>query len=94
MRAKLRDVLQNLGDPAWAEPIALAAGMMRGRTELVTLLYEEYKKRPRSDLQLLLAACLRDAELENFDFDPSYLIIQDEILGSLVDLASSRRAMT
>jgi len=88
VRSKIRDVINNVANPRWNEPIALAAGVLRGRTELVSTLYEEYKKHPTAEFSVLLGACLRDADLEDFSYDPDYLITQDDILSSIVDTAS------
>jgi len=93
VRAEIGDVIRNLANPLWAEPIALAAGILKGRTELVTVLYEEYKARSTLELRVLLASCLRDSDLDNFEFDPDYLIKQDEILSELVDTALTPEPM-
>lgn len=85
--SQIVDVISNIANPIWNEPIALAAGVLRGRTELVSTLYEEYKKRPTAEFKILLGLCLRDADLDNFNFDPSYLITQDDILSDVVDTA-------
>lgn len=87
VRAKIGDVLRHSINPAWAEPIALAAGIMRGRTELVDELYAYYQRQPGPELEMLLALCLRDADLDNFEFDPQHLQQRDEILSNTVNLA-------
>lgn len=87
IRAKIGDVIANLANPGWTEPITLAAGILRGRTELVTVLYDEYKERPTSEFRMLMAGSLRDADLDDFSFDPDYLIKQDEILSELIEAA-------
>lgn len=87
VKAELGDVLSNVANPIWTEPIKLAAGILRGRTEFISILYEEYKEKPTPQFELLMAGCLRDADLENFEFDNDYLIKQDEILSRLVETA-------
>jgi len=87
VRAEIGDVMRNLANPRWAEPITLAAGILRGRTELVTVLNEECKARTTKELRLLVAGCLRDADLNNLDFAKEYLVIQDERLSDLVEIA-------
>lgn len=88
VRAHIGDVISNAINPAWTEPIALAAGIMRGRSELVSELYALYKARSNPDLEMLLALCLRDADLEDFTIDPEYQIKRDEILSKLVETAT------
>jgi len=92
VRSEIGEVLTNAINPAWSEPIALAAGILRGRSELVSALFDAYKDRRTAEIQLLLATCLRDADLENFALDPSYLLKQDEILGQLVQTAAEVKA--
>lgn len=92
VRSEIGEVLTNAINPAWSEPIALAAGILRGRSELVTALFDAYKDRRTPEIQLLLATCLRDADLENLAQDPSYLLKQDEILGQLVQTAAEAKA--
>jgi predicted NACHT family NTPase len=87
MRSEIGEVLKNLANTRWFEPISLAAGILKGRPELVNVLYEEYKTRPTTELQLLLAGCLRDADLDKTDTDPDLLSIQDTILTAVVGLA-------
>lgn len=87
LRDEIFDVIRNLRNDFWAEPIALAAGMLKGRTELPSVLYEEHKVRPTIELQILLAACLRDADLTKLDYEADYLLKQDEILTGLVETA-------
>lgn len=84
LREELAVMLANTINPAWQEPIALAAGILRGRSELITLLFEEYQKQPSPELETLLGVCLRDAELEDFSVDPRVLLIQDEVISKLV----------
>lgn len=81
---QISDVLQNIGDPRWYEPVMLAAGMLRGRPEFVLALYEHYQLRPRPDFQKLLIGCLRDADLDRLDLDPEYMVAQDRLLSDLV----------
>ena len=90
VRSQIGEVITNAIDPAWTEPIALSAGILRGRKELVTILYESAKADSVPELETLLALCLRDADLEDFAFDPAYLIKRDEILGELVEAATER----
>ena len=80
VRGKLGEVLVNAINPAWFEPIALAAGIMRGRSELVGELHALQRQQPSKDLELLLALCLRDANLEEFPADEELLNRRDEIL--------------
>ncbi len=92
VRGQLGDVIMNVINPAWTEPIALAAGIMRGRPELVDELYETYKTHSSPELQMLLALCMRDADLEDFAFDPGFMIKRDEILSNLVETATEATA--
>jgi NACHT domain-containing protein len=94
VRAEIRDVLRNVANPRWFEPISLAAGILKGRPEIVNILYEDYKTRPTSELQILLAGCLRDADLEKSDIDPDLLLIQDTILSEVVSLAFATEQVT
>jgi predicted NACHT family NTPase len=87
VKSEMRDVLRNIANPRWFEPISLAAGILKGRSEIVDLLYEEYKTHPSTELKLLLAGCLRDADLEKADVNPDLLLIQDTILSEMVGLA-------
>jgi predicted NACHT family NTPase len=89
LKSEMRDVLRNIANPRWFEPISLAAGILKGRSEIVNLLFEEYKTHPTKELRILLAGCLRDADLEKTDIDPDLLLIQDTILSEIVGLAFS-----
>jgi len=89
LRSEIGDVVKNLANPRWFEPICLTAGILRGRSELITVLFDEYTTHPSIELQLLLAGCLRDADLDRTDLEPGLLLIQDKILGAIVDLAIS-----
>ncbi len=86
VKAGIVDILRNIANPRWVEPISLAAGILRGRKELFMELFEVYKAQPNPDSQfkLLLASCLRDADLSNFASNSEDLIAQDEILSELV----------
>ncbi len=84
LHEELAATVANTINPAWQEPIALAAGILRGRPELITILFEEYQKQPSPELEALLGICLRDAELEDFSIDPYVLLIQDEVISKLV----------
>jgi hypothetical protein len=87
VRSEIGDVLRNLANPRWFEPICLAAGMLKGRPEMINTLYEEYKIHPTTELQLLLAGSLRDADLDKTDVSPDLLLIQDTILSAIIGLA-------
>lgn len=88
------DLEAHVSDTRWAEPIALAVGVMRGRTELLRLLYELYARDPTDDLMLLIAACLRDADVLEHDGDlpDELLLVQDRILARVVDAAGAADA--
>lgn len=88
IQAEATEFVNNIYNPLWTEPIALAAGILRGRTELVTFLYETYQRNPRPELRTLLGRCLRDADLANLHLDQDYLGIQDHILSEIVEAAS------
>ena len=94
VRSEIGDVIRNLANPRWFEPISLAAGILKGRSEIVNVLYEEYKVRPSMELQLLLAGCLRDADLDRTDIDSDLLLIQDRILSTVVELAFASEQVT
>jgi predicted NACHT family NTPase len=94
VRSELGDVFKNLANPRWFEPVSLAAGILRGKPELVNVLYEEYKARPTTELQLLLAGCLRDADLDNADINPDLLLVQDTILSAIVGLVFAAEDVT
>lgn len=87
VRSQIGEVIVNAINPAWSEPIALAAGILRGRSELIEALFEAYRDRPSPDIEMLLAMCMRDADLENFELDDDHLLKQDQILSRLVDTA-------
>jgi len=87
VRTQIRDVLKNITNPRWAEPITLAAGILKGRTELVSTLFEEVKGRNDPEVWLLLAGALRDSDLNSEQLKPNYMLIQDEILEHLVESA-------
>lgn len=85
--SQIPEVIANAINPAWSEPIALAAGILRGRSELITALFDAYQDRPSPDIEILLAMCMRDADLENLDLGNDYLLKQDQILSRLVATA-------
>lgn len=87
VRSEVGDMLKNLANPRWFEPICLAAGILKGRPDLVNILYAEYKMRPTRELQLLLGGCLRDADLDKTDLDPEFLLVQDTVLSDVVGIA-------
>lgn len=87
LHEELAAVVANAINPAWQEPIALAAGILRGRPELITILFEEYQRQPSPELEALMGICLRDAELEDFNIAPHVLLIQDEVISKLVTSA-------
>lgn len=91
VRGSIRDLLNNLYNPLWTEPIALAAGVMRGRSELISVLHEEYKVSPNDELLGLLGMSLRDADLEAPDRDPEVMLIQDEVFSKLVARAYPKK---
>ncbi|HMM98614.1 MAG TPA: NACHT domain-containing protein [Anaerolineales bacterium] len=93
LRSELGDILRNITNPRWFEPISLASGILRGRSELVNVLYEEYKARPTVELQLLLAGCLRDANLDEEDLGSDFLLIQDMILSEVVKIAYTAESL-
>jgi hypothetical protein len=92
LQAEASELAANVHNPLWAEPIALAAGILRGRPELVTFLYHEYRRRMTPELQILLGRCLRDADLANMRFDQDYLGIQDHILSEIIEAAFPSKA--
>jgi hypothetical protein len=83
--AEVKDVRAHIGDVI---SNAINPGIMRGRSELVSELYALYKARSSPDLEMLLALCLRDADLEDLTLDPEYQIKRDEILSKLVETAT------
>lgn len=87
---RLMDLTSNISNPLWKEPITLAAGILRGRTELFMFLYNEYSTRADKHIQLLLAGCLRDADLSSQMQSPDYLIAQDDILSNLVAMSTTQ----
>jgi hypothetical protein len=88
IKAEIPEVLENAINPRWYEPIALAAGILRGRTELVTILFEEAQLNPSPELDGLLALCMRDADLEDLTLDEDFLQKQDEIISGIVEIAA------
>lgn len=59
----------------------------------MNVLYEEYKARPTVELQLLLAGCLRDANLDEEDLGSDFLLIQDMILSEVVKIAYTAESL-
>lgn len=90
VRVELRDVLAQVGDPRWAEPIALAASILDGSPELIEAIFEEYGRDESPDAILLLANCLRDTDLAAAVADERAYEMRETILTGLVALTRSR----